>query len=122
MKNNITIFSAYILMMLLHFFVWHFFQTQNIGILVKFYIYFSIIFVAVIALINIFNYLVPNYLGFVVIGIFCIVFMLAFVVKKNFNLDKIPYFRLHFILPVLGSLALVTFYSIRLLKNDKKQH
>lgn len=121
MKNNIITFSAYILMLLIHFIVWHFFQIQDNDVLIKFYIYLSVVFAMVIVLINVFNYLIPNYLGFAVLGIFCIEFMLAFIVKKKFNLDKIPYFRLHFIVPVLGCLVLTTFYSIGLLKNDKKQ-
>lgn len=120
MKNNITISVLYFVLVMLHFTLWKFFQTEDISILIKFYIYLTVLFFGMIILINVFNYLIPEYLGLAVLGLYFIIFMLAFIVKSKFKLDEHPYFRLHFIVGILAALVLITYNGIYFLKSEKK--
>lgn len=120
MKNNIKVLGIYAIMVILHFVFWNIFQTEENQILIKFYIYLTLFFVSFVFLINVFNYLIPEYLGFAVLGLYFIIFMLAFIIKSKFQLDEFPYFRFHFIFGLLGAFILITYNGIQFLKTEKK--
>lgn len=120
MKSNLIYIALFFLLFVIHFILFQ----QYVGccevVFLRYYLFLTILFMLVITIMSIFKKLYPQYLGFVFLGLVMVKLMLMFLVMKNLKLSEVPDFKLHFIIPYLVSLTLVTLYCINLMPKDEK--
>ncbi|MGC4129858.1 MAG: hypothetical protein QM564_09990 [Bergeyella sp.] len=120
MKSNTFIIILYFVFFAVHFVLWQVFVKDFDTTFIKYYLFLTLLFMMVITIMSIFKKLYPDYLGFVFMGLVLFKLAMMFFVMNKLNLSEVPNYKLHFILPYLVSLTLVTFYSINLIKKDEK--
>jgi hypothetical protein len=118
---NILVTILFFLTFLIHFSLWKFVFHLDEIIIVKFYLFLSVMFIMMITLIVLINKIVPQFLGLSVIGLILLKFCLMYLIRKKLNLETIPDYKYHFIVPYFILTALLTYYAIRLINYDKKQ-
>jgi hypothetical protein len=120
-RNNLIVTILFILTFIIHFILWKFIFHLDEVIIIKFYLFLTIIFILLITLIQIIYRNAAEYLGLSFIGIILLKFLLMFFIKNKLHFEVIPNYKYHFILPYLVLTALLTYYAIGLIKYDKKQ-
>ncbi|WP_374443539.1 hypothetical protein [Epilithonimonas sp.] len=120
-KSNLIISVIFFLTFIIHFAIWKFVFHLDEVIIIKFYLFLSIIFMMMITLIVLINKIVPQFLGLAVIGLILIKFGLMYLIKNKLHFEEIPNYKFHFIIPYFVLTALLTYYAIRLINYDKKQ-
>jgi len=90
-------------------------------VIVKFYLFLSIMFMMMITLIILINRVAPEFLGLSVIGLILLKFALMYLIRKKLNFEAIPGYKFHFIIPYFVLTTLLTYYAIKLINHDKKQ-
>jgi len=120
-KSNLIISVIFFLTFIIHFAIWKFVFHLDEVIIIKFYLFLSIIFMMMITLIVLINKIAPQFLGLAVIGLILIKFGLMYLIKNKLHFEEIPNYKFHFIIPYFVLTALLTYYAIRLINYDKKQ-
>lgn len=120
-KSNIVISVIFFLTFIIHFILWKFVFHLDEVIIIKFYLFLSIIFMMMITFIILINRIVPQFLGLSVIGLVLVKFGLMYLIKNKLHFEEIPDYKFHFILPYFVLTALLTYYAIQLINYDKKQ-
>lgn len=118
-KNNIVALG-FILTFIVHLFIWVQFEGLEPLLLIKFYLFLSVMFVMLITVINIINRTVPEFLGLSFIGIILLKFVLMYLVRMELNFETVPHYKYHFIIPYFVLTGLLTYYTIQLLNQEKK--
>lgn len=123
MKNstNVITIGIFFLTFLIHFLIWKFALNLDEVIIIKFYLFLSIVFMMLITLMSLIHRLVPDLLGVSVIGLILIKFVMMFLIRRKLNFEEIPNHQFHFIIPYFVLITLLTYYAIRLINYDKKQ-
>lgn len=120
-KSNLIISVIFFLTFIIHFAIWKFaFHLDEVTI-IKFYLFLAIIFMMILTLIILINKILPQYLGFAMVGLIVMKLGLMFLVKNKLHFEAIPSYKFHFIVPYLIMTALLTYYAIQLINYDKKQ-
>lgn len=114
---SVLFFSTFII----HFCLWKFMFHLDEVIIIKFYLFLSLIFMMMVTLLLIINKTAPQFVGLSVLGLILIKFFLMYLIKNKLHFDEIPGYKFHFILPYLVLTALITYYAIQLINYDKKQ-
>ncbi|MCG2792330.1 MAG: hypothetical protein L6262_02125 [Weeksellaceae bacterium] len=120
-KSNITVGVLFFATFIVHFCLWKFLFYLDEVILIKFYLFLSIIFMMMMTLILLIHKRVPQFLGVSVLGLVLIKFVLMYLIKNKLHFEEIPGYKYHFILPYFVLTALITYYAIQLINYDKKQ-
>ena len=120
-KSNLIISVIFFLACIIHFAIWKFALHLDEVIIIKFYLFLSIIFMMMITLIVLINKIVPQFLGLAVIGLILVKFGMMYLIKNKLHFEEIPNYKFHFIVPYFVLTALLTYYAIRLINYDKKQ-
>ncbi|WP_312207796.1 hypothetical protein [Epilithonimonas hominis] len=120
-KSNLIISVIFFLTFIIHFAIWKFALHLDEVIIIKFYLFLSIIFMMMITLIVLISKIVPQFLGLAVIGLILVKFGMMYLIKNKLHFEEIPNYKFHFIVPYFVLTALLTYYAIRLINYDKKQ-
>jgi len=120
-KSNLIISVIFFLTFIIHFAIWKFVFHLDEVTIIKFYLFLTIIFMMMITLIILINKILPQYLGFAMIGLIVMKFGLMFLVKNKLHFEAIPNYKFHFIIPYFILTTLLTYYAIQLINYDKKQ-
>ena len=120
-KSNLIISVIFFLTFIIHFAIWKFALHLDEVIIIKFYLFLSIIFMMMITLIVLINKIGPQFLGLAVIGLILVKFGMMYLIKNKLHFEEIPNYKFHFIVPYFVLTALLTYYAIRLINYDKKQ-
>lgn len=120
MKNNYLIIVLYFLMFMTHFFLFKYVEDCCEVVFIRYYLFLTILFTMVITVISICKKLYPEYLGFIFMGLVMLKLALMFLIMNKLNLSEVPNYKLHFIIPYLISLLLVTLYSVNIIQKDEK--
>lgn len=120
-KSNLIISVIFFLTFIIHFAIWKFALHLDEVIIIKFYLFLSIIFMMMITLIVLISKIVPQFLGLAVIGLILVKFGMMYLIKNKLHFEGIPNYKFHFIVPYFVLTALLTYYAIRLINYDKKQ-
>ncbi len=118
-KNNTLYIILYFLMFFLHFGIW---RLLNVGFettFIKYYIFLTILFMIVITVLSIIKKIYPNYIGFAFLGLVIFKLAIMFLIIKKLNLQDIPHYKIHFIVPYLISLLFETLYSVKLIQEEE---
>ncbi|WP_426278055.1 hypothetical protein ACN9MN_01680 [Chryseobacterium sp. S-02] len=118
---NILVTVLFFFTFLIHFSLWKFVFHLDEIIIVKFYLFLSVMFMMMITLVILINRVAPQFLGMSVIGLILLKFGLMFLIRKKLNFEAIPDYKFHFIIPYFVLTALLTYYAIKLINHDKKQ-
>lgn len=103
----------------LHFFIW---QNINNGFettFIKYYLFLTLLFMMVVTVISIIKKIYPNYVGFGFMGLVMFKLMLMLLVMKKLNLNEVPNYKVHFIIPYLIALVLETLYAVKIIQNEE---
>ncbi len=119
MKNNI-LWIGFVVVMMVHLIIWT--QVEHLAplLLIKFYVFLSVMFLMLITVINIINKTVPEFLGLSFIGIILLKFVLMYLIRMKLDFEQIPHYKFHFIIPYFVLTGLLTYYTIQLLNQEKK--
>ena len=120
MKNNYLFIVLYFVMFVVHFFIFRSFIGCCEVTFIKYYLFLTLLFVMTITLMSIFKKLYPEYLGFIFMGLVLFKLAMMFLIMNKLHLSEVPNYKLNFILPYLGSLTLITLYSMNLIQKDEK--
>ncbi len=120
MKSNWLYIALYFVMFALHFVIWNYLNIGFETVFIRYYLFLTILFMMVVTVMSIFKIIYPNYLGFVFLGLVLVKLTLMMIVMNKLKISEVPDFKLHFIIPYLISLTLVTLYSISIIKKDEK--
>ncbi len=118
-KSNTIYIILFFLMFGLHFFIW---QNLNIGFettFIKYYLFLTLLFMMVVTVISIIKKIYPNYVGFGFMGLVMFKLMLMLLVMKKLNLNEVPNYKVHFIIPYLIALVLETLYAVKIIQNEE---
>lgn len=118
-KSNTIYVILFFLMFALHFFIW---QNLNIGFettFIKYYLFLTLLFMMVVTVISIIKKIYPNYVGFGFMGLVMFKLMLMLLVMKKLNLNEVPNYKVHFIIPYLIALVLETLYAVKIIQNEE---
>ena len=118
---NILVVVLFFLTFLIHFSLWKFVYHLDEIIILKFYLFLSVMFTMMITLIILINRVAPQFLGLSVVGLILIKFGLMYLIRKKLNLEVIPGYKFHFIIPYFVLTTLLTYYAVTLINHDKKQ-
>jgi len=118
---NILIVVFFFLTFLIHFSLWKFVFHLDEIIIIKFYLFLSVMFMMMITIIILINRVVPQFLGLLVVGLVLLKFALMYLIRKKLNFEVIPGYKFHFIIPYFVLTTLLTYYAITLINHDKKQ-
>lgn len=118
---NILIVILFFLTFVVHFSLWKFVFHLNELLIVKFYLFLSVMFMMMITLIILINRVAPEFLGLSLIGLILLKFLLMYLIRQKLNFEAVPGYKYHFILPYFVLTTLLTYYAIRLINHDKKQ-
>ncbi len=118
---NILVTVLFFLTFLIHFSLWKFVFHLDEIVIVKFYLFLSVMFMMMITLVVLINKTVPQFLGLSVIGLILLKFGLMYLIRKKLNFESVPDYKFHFIIPYFVLTALLTYYAIMLINHDKKQ-
>ncbi|MFP3590951.1 hypothetical protein [Chryseobacterium sp. SIMBA_038] len=118
---NILVVVLFFLTFLIHFSLWKFVYHLDEIIIIKFYLFLSVMFTMMITLIILINRVAPQFLGLSVVGLILIKFGLMYLIRKKLNLEVIPGYKFHFIIPYFVLTTLLTYYAVTLINHDKKQ-
>ncbi|MDR2206530.1 MAG: hypothetical protein LBE36_10310 [Flavobacteriaceae bacterium] len=122
MKSNFIYIILFFIIFGIHFVLFRAFVKCCEPVFIRYYLFLMILFFLVITIMSIFKKLYPNYLGFAFMGLVMLKLALMFLVMNKLKLSQVPNYKIHFILPYLCLLMLVTLYSINLIqKNEKNQ-
>ncbi|SHM98191.1 hypothetical protein SAMN05444360_12454 [Chryseobacterium carnipullorum] len=121
LNPNILVTVLFFLTFLIHFSLWKFVFHLDEIIIVKFYLFLSVMFMLMITMIVLINRVVPEFLGLSVIGLILLKFGLMYLIRKKLNFEVIPGYKFHFIIPYFVLTTLLTYYAIKLINHDKKQ-
>ncbi len=119
MKNNI-LWIGFVVVMMVHLIIWT--QVEHLAplLLLKFYVFLSVMFLMLITVINIINRTVPEFLGLSFIGIILLKFVLMYLIRMKLDFEQVPHYKFHFIIPYFVLTGLLTYYTIQLLNQEKK--
>ena len=120
MKNNYLFIALYFVMFVAHFFIFRTFIGCCEVTFIKYYLFLTLLFVMTITLMSIFKKLYPDYLGFIFMGLVLFKLAMMFLIMNKLHLSEVPSYKFNFILPYLGSLTLITLYSMNLIQKDEK--
>ncbi|MCJ8154011.1 hypothetical protein MKJ01_09600 [Chryseobacterium sp. SSA4.19] len=118
---NILVTLLFFLTFLIHFSLWKFVFHLDEMVIVRFYLFLSIMFMIMITLVILIHKTVPQFLGMSLIGLILLKFGLMYLIRKKLNFELIPGYKFHFIIPYFVLTTLLTYYAIRLINHDKKQ-
>ncbi|MCI3935960.1 hypothetical protein MQX03_02040 [Chryseobacterium aahli] len=118
---NILVVIIFFLTFLIHFSLWKFVFHLDEIIIIKFYLFLSVMFMMMITMIILINRVVPEFLGLAVIGLILLKFGLMYLIKNKLHFETIPNYKFHFVVPYFVLTTLLTYYAIRLINHDKKQ-
>ncbi len=92
MKSNPNILVVVLLFLtfLIHFSLWKFVFHLDEIIIIKFYLFLSVMFMMMITLIILINRVAPEFLGLSVIGLILLKFGLMYLIRKKLNFETIP--------------------------------
>lgn len=120
MKGNFLYIALYMVMFVVHFFIFKNYVNCCETSFIKYYLFLTLLFMMVITVMSIFKNLYPEYLGFVFMGLVLVKLAMMFLIMNKLNLSEVPNYKLHFILPYLVSLTLMVLYSVKLIQKDEK--
>ena len=120
-KSNLIISVLFFLTFIIHFAIWKFVFHLDEVVIIKFYLFLSVIFMMMITLLLIIDRTVPQFLGMSVLGLIIVKFGLMYLIKNKLHLEAVPNFKFHFVIPYFVLTALLTYYAIQLINYDKKQ-
>ena len=106
-------------MFFIHFTVWQVLQIGFETTFVKYYLFLTLLFVMVLTILSIIRKIYPAYIGFAFMGLVLFKLMIMFLVMKKLNLNEVPNYKIHFIIPYLISLVLETLYAVKLIQNQE---
>ena len=118
-KSNTKYVILFFLMFALHFFIW---QNLKIGFettFIKYYLFLTLLFMMVVTVISIIKKIYPNYVGFGFMGLVMFKLMLMLLVMKKLNLNEVPNYKVHFIIPYLIALVLETLYAVKIIQDGE---
>ncbi len=104
----------------LHFGIWYFFVQAFPQTFIRYYLFLSILFIMVLTILSIAKRIYPEYLGFVFMALTMFKLAMFFIIRSKLNIDEVPNFKLHFIIPYLLALVLETLFAVGLLKDVSK--
>lgn len=119
-KNNVILFG-FISTFIAHLFIWMQIEGLEPVLIIKFYLFLSIMFMMLVTVINIINRTVPEFLGLSFIGIILLKFVLMYLIRMKLDFEEVPHYKYHFIIPYFVLTGLLTYYTIQLLNHEQKQ-
>lgn len=120
MKGNFLYIALYMVMFVMHFVLFKTYVNCCETVFIKYYLFLTLLFMMVITIMSIFKNLYPEYLGFIFMGLVLVKLAMMFLIMNKLNLNEVPNYKLHFILPYLVSLTLMVLYSVKLIQKDEK--
>lgn len=119
LKNNTLYILLFFSMFIVHFAIWQFLQIGFETTFIKYYLFLTLLFVMVMTILAIIKKIYPEYIGFTFMGLIMFKLMMMFLVMNKLNLNEVPYYKFHFIIPYLISLVLATLYAVKLLQTEE---
>ena len=120
MKGNFLYIALYMVMFVMHFALFKTYVNCCDTVFIKYYLFLTLLFMMVITIMSIFKNVYPEYLGFIFMGLVLVKLAMMFLIMNKLNLNEVPNYKLHFILPYLVSLTLMVLYSVKLIQKDEK--
>lgn len=119
--NPATLYTVlFYFMALIHLGIWYFFVQDFQQTFIRYYLFLSILFIMVLTILSIAKRIYPEYLGFVFMGLTLFKLAMFFIIRSKLNIEEVPNYKLHFILPYLLALVLETLFAVSLLKDVSK--
>lgn len=119
-NSNFLVIIAFFATFLVHFVLWKYvFQLDNL-LIVKFYLFLSILFMMLITIVHIINRIAPEFLGLSLIGLILLKFVMMYLIREKLDFQTVPNYKFHFVIPYFILTTLLTIYTIQLIKYDKK--
>lgn len=119
LKGSTLFILSFILLFFIHFFIWQTWVKDFEIILIKYYLFLTILFMMVITILSIIKKIYPEYIGFTFLGLMMFKLTIMFLIMNKLNLQIVPHYKFHFIPPYLLSLLLETLYAINLIRDKK---
>ena len=118
--RNSVIWVGFVLTFMIHLIIWTQVEQLAPKLLIQFYLFLSLMFLMLVTVINIIQRTVPEFLGLSFIGIILLKFMLMYLIRMKLNIEVVPHYKFHFIIPYFVLTGLLTYYTIQLLNQEKK--
>lgn len=118
-KSNTIYVILFFLMFALHFFIWQHLKIGFETTFIKYYLFLTLLFMMVVTVISIIKKIYPNYVGFGFMGLVMFKLMLMLLVMKKLNLNEVPNYKVHFIIPYLIALVLETLYAVKIIQDGE---
>ena len=118
-KSNTIYVILFFLMFALHFFFFFYLKIGFETTFIKYYLFLTLLFMMVVTVISIIKKIYPNYVGFGFMGLVMFKLMLMLLVMKKLNLNEVPNYKVHFIIPYLIALVLETLYAVKIIQDGE---
>ncbi|WP_051190477.1 hypothetical protein [Kaistella palustris] len=120
-KTNTRYIILYFLMFFVHFAIWQFLGLGFEATFIRYYLFLTVLFTMVLTILSLIKKIYPQYIGFAFMGLVMFKLMVMFLIMKKLNLNEVPSYKIHFILPYLISLLLETLYAVKLIKTEEAE-
>lgn len=117
MSKNFLYIALFFVMFFVHFGIWQYLGLGSETILIRYYLFLTIMFMMVLTVISIAKKIYPDYIGFVFMGLVMLKLSMAFIIRKKLNITEVPGYKVHFIIPYLVSLLLETLFTVNVIKS-----
>ena len=118
-KKTTIYIILFFIMFFLHFGIWQYLELGFETTFIRYYLFLTVLFTIVITILSIIKKIYPNYIGFGFMGLVMFKLIIMFLVMKKLNLNEVPNFKFHFIIPYLISLVLETLYAVKLIQTEE---
>ena len=117
---NLVVTLLFFLTAIVHFVIWTYLCHLDPVVIIKFYLFLSIMFLMMVTLIIIVNRTVPDFLALSLIGLIMLKFLMMYLIRNKLNFQAVPDYKFHFAIPYFILTSLLTYYAIRLINGGKK--
>lgn len=119
-SKNMMVALLFFATFAIHFGIWNYVCHLDPIIIIKFYLFLSVVFMMMVTLVVLIYRIAPDFLGLSLIGLILLKFALMYLIRKKLNFQEIPDYKFHFVIPYFVLTGLLTYFAIGLLNHDKK--
>lgn len=120
LKPSTIYIGLFYIVVLIHFFIWRTTADEFSETFIRYYLFLSVLFIMVLTILSIVKRIYPNYLGFVFMGLTMFKLAMFFIIRNKLQVEEVPNYKLHFIIPYLLALVLETLFAVNLIKSVSK--
>lgn len=118
-KSNLIYILLFMALFFVHLLIWQIWVKGHEIVLVKYYLFLTLLFMMVLTVLSIVQKIYTEYVGFAFLGLMMFKLTVMFLIMKKLHLSDVPGYKYHFIPPYLISLLLETLYAINLIQSKE---